>query len=116
MRSLLSLLVFFVLASVSLASGSIGWDDVSMRLSHDAPDLIKVINDAFDVYRVGDALRLGPRSSDVIDGRAQAGTRVPPYEFYCKPKGARGPFSLQITIHSDGEWYFIIRFKGKPHA
>jgi hypothetical protein len=94
------------------AGGSIAWEDVQGRLK-DAPGLLRVIDEAFEVNRVGDALRLGPRSVDVMEGRAEVGTRVPPYTFYCKVRGHSGDYDLVLVLDEQGEgWQFTVRERG----
>jgi hypothetical protein len=112
------ILVFaLVVSPLCFGGGSIGWDDVSTRVGRSDPGLIKVINDAYKVAPVGSALRLGPRSVDVVEGKAEAGTRLPPYEFDCKPKGKPGPFSLHLTIDEGGDgkgnWHFTVKEAAK---
>ncbi len=115
MKTALILLFTLMISTLCLGGGSIGWADVVKRLTPEAPDLLKVINDAFDVARSGSALRLGPHSLDVEEGRAEVGTRVPPYDFNCKPKGQPGPYTLRVEISDwDGGWHFTIRKLPKP--
>lgn len=106
-----------VVSPFCFGGGSIGWEEVSARVTRSDPTLIKVINDAFDVSPVGGAVRLGPRSVDVMEGRAEVGTRVPPYDFECKPKGKPGPYSLLMTIdeggRGEGRWHFTIEMVAK---
>lgn len=106
-------LVLLISAQTARAGGSIGWEDVQGRLAKDAPGLLRVIEEAFEVNRVGGALRLGPRSVDVMEGRADVGTRVPPYTFYCKVRGHTGDYDLVIEIGEQGEgWQFTVRERG----
>ncbi len=112
MRIHLVILVSMFLGPLATAGGSLGWADACQRLERDCPKLLAVINQCFEVSPVGGALRLGPRSIDVIEGRAGVGDRVPPYEFDCKPKGTAGAYSLTIEISDfDDGWKFIIRDK-----
>ncbi len=79
----------------------------------DAPGLLRVIDEAFEVNRVGEALRLGPRSVDVMEGRAEVGKRVPPYTFYCKVRGHAGDYDLVMVLDEQGEgWQFTVRERG----
>ncbi|PTX99296.1 hypothetical protein DB345_02655 [Spartobacteria bacterium LR76] len=95
------------------AGGSMAWEDVRGRLTRDAPGLLRVIDEAFDVDRVGVALRLGPRSVDVMEGRTGVGTRVPPYTFYCKVRGHAGDYDLVMVIDEQGDgWQFAVRERG----
>lgn len=80
------------------------------RLGKDAPGLLRVIEEAFEVNRVGGALRLGPRSVDVMEVRGDVGNRVPPYTFYCKVKGHEGNYDLVLVIDLQEEgWQFAVR-------
>lgn len=103
-------------AHAAFAGGSISWDEVSGRLAKSCPELLDAMTKSFEVNTVGGALRLGPRSLDVVEGRAEVGARVPPYQFECKVKGTMGPHNLQIEISDwDGGWKFIVRAKkGSP--
>jgi hypothetical protein len=115
MKACLTFLVVLASALPCMAGGSIGWEDVSSRLSRTAPELLRVINDSFEVAPGGGALRLGPHSLDVIEGRAEVGTKVPPYEFDCKPKGKPGPFFLRLRVEeSESGWQFIVQVTS-PH-
>ena len=110
MKTILVAFISILFVNSAIAGGSIAWTDVSQRLTKDCPGLLSVINKCFDIERSGGAFRLGPRSSDVTDGRAGIGNRVPPYEFNCKVKGTEGPYNLKIEISDwDGGWKFIIR-------
>lgn len=112
MRIYLAILASLYLAPLAPAGGSISWVEVSQRLEKDCPKLLLVINQCFDVSSGGGALRLGPRSIDVIEGRAGVGDRVTPYEFDCKIKGTTGSYPLTIEISDwDDGWKFIIREK-----
>ncbi|MCE9518443.1 MAG: hypothetical protein K8R87_02580 [Verrucomicrobia bacterium] len=112
MRICLAIVVSLFLAPFAMAGGSLSWAEVCQRLEKDCPKLLVVINQCFDVNPVGGALRLGPRSSDVIEGRAETGARVPPYVFDCKVKGTTGAYPLTIEIGDwDDGWKFIIREK-----
>jgi len=112
MRIYLAILASLFLAPLAMAGGSLSWVEASQRLAKDCPKLLLVINQCFDVSPVGGALRLGPRSNDVIEKRAGVGDRVPPYEFDCKLKGTSGAYPLTIEVsESDDGWKFIIREK-----
>jgi len=116
-KSIVSLICGLAFTSLSYAGGSIAWEEVAAQLSRSAPELLSVINDSFDVARVGGAIRLSARSIDVIEGRAEIGDRVPPYEFDCKPKGQPGPSSLHLRIDDwDDGWKFIIHVAPKPKS
>lgn len=117
MKTYIAILASFLLVSFATAGGSLSWVEVSQRLAKDCPELLKVIDQCFDVKPVGGAARLGPRSIDVIEGRAGTGSRVPPYEFDCKVKGSTDSYPLCIEINdSDDGWKFIVGNKhpGKP--
>ena len=110
MKTIFIAFISILFVNSAIAGGSIAWTDVAQRLTKDCPGLLVAINQCFDVERSGGALRLGHRSLDVIDGRAEAGERVPPYEFNCKIKGTEGPYNLRIEINDgDHGWQFIIR-------
>jgi len=112
MRIYLPMLASLMMASFASADGSLTWTEVSERMKKECPKLLVVINQCFDVKPVGGALRLGPRSNDVMEGRAGVGDRVPPYEFDCKLKGAADSYPLTIEISDwDDGWKLIIREK-----
>lgn len=100
------------MAPFATAGGSLSWAEVTQRLTKECPKLLVVINQCFDVSPSGGALRLGPRSIDVMEGRAGVGDRIPPYEFDCKLKGSADSYPLTIEISDwDDGWKFIIREK-----
>ncbi len=107
-------LILLIAGQSAWAGGSISWEDVQGRLAKDAPGLLRVIEEAFEVNRVGGALRLGPRSVDVMEGPADVGQRVPPYTFYCKVKGHAGDYDLVLEIgeQGGGGWQFAVRERG----
>lgn len=112
MRIYLAIFTSLIMAPFASAGGSLSWVEVTHRLTKECPKLLVVINECFEVRPVGGALRLGPRSIDVMEGRAGVGDRVPPYEFDCKPKGSDDSYPLTIEISDlDSEWKFIIREK-----
>jgi hypothetical protein len=112
MRIYLAILISLAMTPFAIAGGSLSWDEVTQRLTKECPKLLVVINQCFDVSPSGGALRLGPRSVDVVEGRAGVGDRVPPYEFDCKLKGSAEPYPLTIEISDWGDgWKFIIREK-----
>lgn len=117
MKISIILLMALMVSPCCFAGGSIGWAEVSTRIARSDPNLIKVINDAFDVSPVGGALRLGPRSVDVVEGKAEVGKREPPFEFDYKPKGTTGLFSLHMTIdeggNGEGRWHFTVQMAAK---
>lgn len=111
MKCFIIVLATLCLVPLAMAGGSLGWDEASERLRSECPGLLSAIQQSFEVRPVGGALRLGPRSADVVEGRAEVGQRVPPFEFDCKPKGSPGPYTLRMEIREgDGDgWKLIIR-------
>src|SRR4051794_19081274 len=91
-------LLCFLVATLSHAGGSIGWDEVKTKLAKEDPFLAALIETHFDVNRVGGAARVGHDSNgnSTVSG-LEVGTRLPPYEFNAKPKGAKGAYSLYIV-------------------
>lgn len=70
------------------------------------PGLAKWLNDGLEFAEGGIAVRLGQNVNPRFGG-----LRVGPYTILAKPKGAAGPFTLEVTVETD----LICRDKaGKP--
>lgn len=97
---LVLLLLTLIAPSVScMASGSIGWEQVSAEITKGDAFLSNYIAQHFDVATSGGALRVGKdqAGNSTVPGLG-IGTRLPPYDFNAKPKGSDGDFTLHITL------------------
>ena len=102
-RFYLSLLVllaaYFALTAACLAGGSVGWDQVSAEVAKGDPFLADYIAKNFDVNHVGGAMRIGhDKDGNSLVPEMEVGDRIPPYEFYAKPRGGSGDYTLYITL------------------
>jgi len=100
-----ALIVFglICLSPMAQAGGSIGWDDVRGRIAKTDPDLIKIIDAAFDVNKSGGGVRLGHQFGDRV------GERIPPYDFDAVRKTTGEKYNLIIDQSDDFE--FTGRYK-----
>jgi len=93
------LLVPFALTVSCMAGGSIDWERVSAEITKDDTFLATFIAQHFDVARSGLAVRVGhDRAGNSTVPGLGIGTRLPPYDFYAKPKGSAGDFTLQLIL------------------
>ena len=100
------------------AGGSIGWDEVVPQITKDDPFLTGFIAKNFDVSPIGIGVRVGhDKDGNSLVPGVGVGTRIPPIEFYAKPKGAAGDYTLCITLEhfnadqKDLRWQMAIRHK-----
>ena len=92
MKSCLTFLL--VLASVlpCMAGGSIGWGDVSTRLSRSAPELLQAINDSFEVAPVGMRFDLVPAALMLSRGGQKSAPEFRPTSSTANPKASQALF------------------------
>lgn len=102
--SVLALLLSWT-SSAAWAGGSFAFEDLQPILNQQ-PVLAKWLTGGLDFDQTGDAVRLGQNVNPRFGGR-----RIGPYVILAKPKGASGPFSLEVTVETE----YICRDKaGKP--
>ncbi len=77
---------FARLANV-FAGGSIGWTEVQAQINKEDPFLAAFITEHLEFNHAGGAVRVGHDSEgkSTVSG-LEIGTRLPPYQFYAKPK------------------------------
>jgi hypothetical protein len=81
--------------SAAWAGGSVHLDDLRVIWQQE-PVLAKWLNDGLEFDQTGDAIRIGPNVNLRFGGR-----RIGPYVILAKPKGAAGPFSLEVTVETE---------------
>jgi len=91
---------FFLNWSVCcFAGGSVGWDQVRAEIMRDDPGLLAFIETHFDIRHSGGAVRVGrDASGNATIPELGVGARIPPYEFYAKPKDTPGDYTLYLTL------------------
>ena len=80
--------------TVTLAGGSVGFEDQAVPLLRREPELLRFVRDSLEVARVGGAVRLGK------DFGERVGERITPFTFEARPKGSDGPYTLLLIINS----------------
>jgi hypothetical protein len=87
--------VLFLFSGTAFAGGSLPFSDVK-ELLNQQPLLAQFIAEHLDVAEIGTAQRVGGRVNEELSG-----SRVAPYEFDAKPKGAKGDFTLMLVIEAE---------------
>jgi hypothetical protein len=80
--------------SAARAGGSFAWEDLQPILNQQ-PVLAKWLTGGLEFAETGDAIRIGQNVNPRFGGR-----RVGPYVILAKPKGAAGPFTLEVTVET----------------
>ncbi|HKP02039.1 MAG TPA: hypothetical protein VJU77_01640 [Chthoniobacterales bacterium] len=94
MRSALTILLCLLMsARFAFGGGSVEWNFHALPILKKNPDLLKIITDSLDVAPTGNGVRLGK------DAGEREGSRVPPFEFPARLKGASGPYTFTLVIH-----------------
>ena len=94
-RALLGIFLLLALPGlVAWAGGSFSVEDLRPILQPE-PVLAKWLNDGLDFDETGDAVRIGQNVNPRFGG-----SRVGPYTILAKPKGAAGPFTLEVTVET----------------
>ena len=84
---------------MGLAGGSVGWDQVRTEIAKDDPFMADYIAKTFDMRPSGGAIRVGhDDQGNSLAPPLGVGSRIPPYEFPAKPRGAPGCYTLYITL------------------
>ncbi len=81
--------------SAAWAGGSFAWDDLQPILNQQ-PVLAKWLTSGLEFAETGDAMRIGQNVNPRFGGR-----RTGPYVILAKPKGAPGPFTLEVTVETE---------------
>ena len=81
--------------ALAWAGGSFGFEDIQPILQQQ-PVLAQWLTGGLDFDETGDAVRIGQNVNPRFGGR-----RVGPYVILAKPKGASGPFTLEVTVETD---------------
>lgn len=97
------LLAATLLMTPAFAGGSIGWDDVKARISKSDPELVKRIEQFFEVNESGGAVRLGPHFGE------RAGERIAPYQFGAEDKKTHQ--RCVLVIQESDDFDYTGRFK-----
>lgn len=87
--------IVFLYQETAFAGGSLPFSDLKELLDQQ-PVLAKFISEHLDVAEIGTAQRVGGRVNEELSG-----SRVAPYEFDAKPKGASGDFTLMLVIEAE---------------
>ncbi|HEY9072492.1 MAG TPA: hypothetical protein VIN67_00045 [Desulfobaccales bacterium] len=77
------------------AGGSFAFEDLRPILNQQ-PVLAQWLTGGLEFAETGDALRIGQNVNPRFGGR-----RVGPYVILAKPKGAAGPFTLEVTVETE---------------
>jgi hypothetical protein len=87
--------ITFLVCRTAFAGGSLPFSDLKELLAQQ-PVLAKFISEHLDVAEIGTGSRVGGRVNEELSG-----SRVAPYEFNAKPKGAKGDFTLMLVIEAE---------------
>ena len=100
----LAVLVSFP-GSAAWAGGSFALEELLPILQQE-PVIGKWLTDGLEFDHTGDAVRLGQNVNPRFGGR-----RLGPYVILAKPKGAPGPFTLEVTVETE---LICLNKAGKP--
>jgi hypothetical protein len=92
--------------SAAWAGGSFSYEQDLLPILNQQPVLAKWLTGGLDFDETGDAIRLGQNVNPRFGG-----LRVGPYVILAKPKGAAGPFTLEVTVETD---LISLNKAGKP--
>ncbi len=103
----ITLIAFFCIQTAAWASGGISWEEVHKEIASQDKEIIAFVDQTFDVAPRGGAMR--PTVGE------HAGERFAPYNFFAKPKGAKGDYVFNLTFDiSDTQthrWSVLIQKK-----
>ena len=87
------------LCAKAFAGGSISWEEARTHIVKGDPLLIAWVEEHFEIRHSGGAMRVGHDASgkSMVEG-VGVGTRLPPYEFPAKPKGAKGDYTFYLIF------------------
>jgi hypothetical protein len=93
----LALVVFLSLAGgAAWAGGSFSFEQDLLPILNQQPVIAKWLTGGLDFDETGDAIRIGQNVNPRFGGR-----RIGPYVILAKPKGATGPFTLEVTVETE---------------
>ena len=81
--------------SAAWAGGSFAYEDLQPILNQQ-PVLAQWLTGGLDFDQTGDAVRIGQNVNPRFGG-----LRVGPYVILARPKGASGPFTLEVTVETE---------------
>jgi hypothetical protein len=81
--------------SSAWAGGSFALEDLRPILNQ-APVMAKWLTGGLEFAETGDAVRIGQNVNPRFGG-----LRIGPYVILAKPKGASGPFTLEVTVETE---------------
>ena len=81
--------------SSAWAGGSFALEDLKPILQQE-PVMAKWLTDGLEFAETGDAVRIGQNVNPRFGG-----LRIGPYVILAKPKGASGPFTLEVTVETE---------------
>jgi hypothetical protein len=94
--SALGMAIMVCLSGVAAwAGGSFAREDIKPILEQESV-IAKRLAEGLDLDETGSATRIGQNANAHLGG-----TRVGPYVLWAKPKGAEGPFTLEVTIETE---------------
>jgi hypothetical protein len=88
------------------AGGSFSFAQNLQPILNQQPVIAKWLTGSLEFDQIGDAVRIGQNVNPRFGG-----LRVGPYVILAKPKGAAGPFSLEVTVETD---LICLNAAGKP--
>ena len=77
------------------AGGSFSLEDI-LPILHQQPVMAQWLTGGLKFDQTGDAMRIGQNVNPRFGGR-----RIGPYVILAKPKGASGPFTLEVTVETE---------------
>jgi len=87
-------LLLLLPGSAAWAGGSFAFEDLQPVLGQQ-PVLAKWLADSLEFDAQGDAIRIGQNVNPHLGGQ-----RLGPYVILARPKGAAGPFTLEVTVET----------------
>ena len=87
--------LIFLPGSAAWAGGSFAYEDLQPILNQQ-PVLAQWLTGGLDFDQTGDAVRIGQNVNPRFGG-----LRVGPYVILARPKGASGPFTLEVTVETE---------------
>ncbi len=82
--------------ALAWAGGSFAFEQDLLPILHQQPVLAQWLTGGLDFDQSGDAIRIGQNVNLRFGG-----LRVGPYVILAKPKGASGPFTLEVTVETE---------------